>query len=316
MNRDQEQSTTNLDRFFQAAHESAKVIGTYLYPYCIFGEPDWNDPYSAIEIIAKMQVNSSEVLITRNGGLFVQPATTLTDELEPKLIFQEMIAHEFNRIICELALHGIVSEPATPAHISQGALVDNHALIISAGGGREMYLERTLMPSIHLHKNLWQISKMQSVDVLNKVTKQQMSSQLEDISDNLPTFVASAYSLFSRHAYSEALLDSWIVVEQIIDWLWKEYLANINDRPRKDRLSDTRTYSASVRIETLFTTNKIPLSLYEIIHTARKHRNELAHRAKINLDMAQDSLSAMKQVIEFTCQTTVEPPLANVGVTW
>jgi hypothetical protein len=306
--------------------DSERVIGIYLHPYRIFSDPDWNDPYSATEVITKVKVESKEVLITRNGGLFIQPPSALSDGLklnaEPgkdfqaKLEFQDKSAHIINRVICDFALHGIVSEPATPVHISLGRLIDNHALITSAGGGREIYLERTIIPSMQLLQGTWRLNPVHSIDVVNVITKQKLSSQLASISESLPTLVASAYSLFSRSQNSEALIDSWIVIEQVIDWLWKNYLGTIAECSRKDRLSDTRTYSAAVRIETLHTTAKIPLPIYEAANAARQHRNNLAHRAKINQGMAMESMFAMKQVIEFICNTTVEPPLTNVGVTW
>ena len=233
---------SDLNKLYAPGSEGERVIGTYLYPYRIFGEPDWNNPYSATEVIAKVKVDSDEVLITHNGGLFIQPPSTLSDGLKPdaepgkdlqeKLAFQEKSAYTFNQIICEFALTGIVSEPATPVHISRGVLIDNHALIMSAGGGREIYLERTIIPSLQLLQGTWLTHPIHSTDVITAVAKQEVSSQLGLISDNLPTFVASAYSLFSNHQNSEALIDSWIVIEQIIDWLWKDYLSQIKERPR------------------------------------------------------------------------------------
>jgi hypothetical protein len=317
---------SNLDKFYRPDIKSETVIGTYLHPYCILGDPVWSDPYSVTEVIKKIKVESIELLITRNGGLFVRVPASLKDGFkddkerinifQDKIEFQDHFAHAVNRIICEFALFGIVSEPVTPVHIARGFLKDNHALITSAAGGREIFLERTLGPSMQLQQGTWLTHPVRSIDIVNNIAKQKLSKQLALISDNLPMFVASAYSLFSRNQISEALIDSWIALEQVIDWLWKEHLGIIIDSTRKKRLSDSRTYSAGVRIELLYTADKIPFSLYESANIARQHRNNLAHRAKINNNMATDCMLAMKQVVEFICKTTVDPPQANSVVAW
>jgi hypothetical protein len=317
---------SDLNKFYSPPIDAERVIGTYLYPYVLLSTPDWNDPYSATEIIADVIVRSDQILITRNGGLFVRPPANLSDglklgqsseqDLRAKLEFQEFFAHSASRIICDLALHGIVSEPATPVHISRGTLIDNHALITSAGGGREIYLERTMGPSLQLLQGTWRTHHIHNMDLVNSAIQQEFSSKLAGISDNLPTFIASAYSLFSQYQSSEALLDGWIVIEQIIDWLWRDHVGAIVDVSRKDRLLDSRTYSAAIRIEVLYTAGKLPPEIYQAATIARQHRNQLAHRAKINNRMATECLMAMKDLIEFVCQAKVEPPIGNAGVTW
>jgi len=307
-----------LDKFFKRPESyGERVIGTYLYPYRLFGEPNWDHPYSATKVIARAKVGTDEVLITCNGGLFLLPPAS-TKSLRDKLAFEEKAANVFNRPICEFALSGIVSAPATPVHISAGRLINGHALITSAGGGREMYLERTMQPSLQLldERGIWRMHPLHSLDVVDKVANLRCTSLLVEVSDNLPTFVAGAYSLFSQRQAGEALMDSWIVIEQIIDSLWADFLKRITGNSRKERLPDRRIYTSAVRIELLYTVGILPLPLYEALNIARDHRNKLAHRAKISLTMSKECLMAMKQMIEFLCKTSVEPPLANLGVNW
>lgn len=307
---------SELDKFFrwhEYPHE--RVIGTYLYPYRLFGEPEWDNPYSATKVITRAEVGTDEVLITCNGGLFLLPPAGIKD-LRDKLIFEEKAANIFNRLICEFALSGIVSEPATPAHISAGTLINDHALITSAGGGREIYFEKTIAPSMQLLQGTWLTHPLHSLDMVKAVAKQECASLLVELSNNLPTLVAGAYSFLSQRQLSEAIMDSWIVIEQIIDSLWANYLVRITDNSRKERLSDERTYTAAVQIEVLYTAGTLPPSLYQALNIARKHRNDLAHRAKITLRMATECLTAMKQMIEFFCKKSVEPPLAFEGVNW
>ena len=318
---------SELDKFYNSTFAGERVIGTYLYPYRIFDRVDWSDPYSATAIVARINLESDEILVTCTGGLFIQPPAHLSDlltnaitepgkDLQAKLAFEEKTADVFNRIICELALNGIVSEPTTPVHISRGEMIDEHILITSASGGREMYLERTLTPSLQLHLGTWRTNQLCSFEVVNAAIGQECTSRLNQISSSLPTLVAGAYFMFSRRQLSEALVDGWIVIEQIIVGLWTNYTSSIIAKSRRERLLDSRTYSVGVRIETLYTIDVISEPLYTALNAARKHRNELAHRAKINLAMATEVLDAMKQTIEFFCKASIAMPLANVGVNW
>jgi hypothetical protein len=145
-----------------------RVIDTYLYPYRLFMPVDFADRYASIEVIGRVPAGDQEVMVTRNGGLFVQPPIDLPDSsphieyfeeqgriFSRKVAFEAKAAISFNPLICELALLGFVSEPASTVHISLGKLVDDHALIGSGSGGREMYLERTIDRSEELLSGRW-----------------------------------------------------------------------------------------------------------------------------------------------------------------
>ena len=322
---------SQLSKFFFSASGGERVIGTYLYPYVLFIEhieQIHSDPYFATEVFERTIIGENEILFTRNGGLFVRPplslsdpyrdqsAVTLTNDFKAKLSFQEKAATCFNRIICEFAFLGIVSEAATPVHISYGQLINAHALITSGGGGREMYLERTSYPSKLLLKDDWRTHRMFPTAQATKVMKQDCTRTLVKISEELPALIVGAYSLFSQRQLSESLIDSWIVCEQAINHLWKNYLSTIKDTSRIKRLNDSRTYSASVRTEILHSIGKIPTPIYEELNKARKNRNDLAHGAKTTLSAATICLNTMKLIIEFLCQKTVEPPQTSVGVNW
>lgn len=316
----------DLNDFYGDEVAAGRVIGTYIYPYCLLSMPDWEDPFSATEVIQRVNITNEEILITRNGGLFIKPPEELSDinrpdadpgqDLQAKLEFEERAAKLFNLVICEYAFHEVISEPTTPVHISTGKLIDDHALIISASGARELYLERTLNPSMNLLQGTWRMHRIHDPQVTSSVANLASSSKLSDISENLPALTAGAYSLFSRRQLSEALIDAWIVSEQIVDWQWDDYLSQLSDSERRRRLCDTRTYTASIRIEILHTVGVFNNDLYTDLTKARKHRNDLAHRAKINIDMATETLMAMKYAIDFLCGTQIATPLTSTGVNW
>jgi hypothetical protein len=309
-----------LERFL-GPEQAEVVIGTYLYPYHYFGMVDLADLSSATAVVATIPVASEEIMITCNGGLFARPPEQLKHfsphDVLAKLRFEQVLCNAFNQILCELALHGLVSEPASPVHLSVGKFIEGHALIISGKGGRELYTERTMAPGLQLITGRPPIEHMvPRTAILDKAAALRSTSKLSDISETLPTLVAGAYSLLSRSLLSEALIDSWIVVEQLIDWLWTNYLKSLMNKKRKERLADSKTYTAAVRTEVLGSIGTLPLPLCEEIHQARKHRNELAHRARIDVAMATETAAAMQRVIEFVCDTRVEPPLVSQGVNW
>jgi len=320
---------SGLDAFFQDRTQGERVIGTYLHPLGLFGEPDWKESYSCTEVIRRVRIDSCEVLITRMGGLFVQPPEELSDlyrgcdtpelsvsDLDAKLAFEETTADVLNLLICELALVGIVSEPASPVHINYGRLIDNHALVVAGSGAREMYLERSIGPSLALLANHWIGWPVHGESLLDEVAGLARTRILAAMSATLPSLVAGAYYNYSRRQPAEALMDAWIVAEQILDSMWTEYVSGLEGAKRKTRLEDSRTYSASVRIEVLRTAGVTDEDMYEDLHQARKARNDLAHRALIDKEAALQGMCAMRRLIKLVCGSSVAHSDASHGVNW
>lgn len=357
---------------FNTARQGERLIGVYLYPYRFFGNPDWNDPHSATEVVATMQVDVHEILITRNGGLFLRTPRRFKDTFRDdwneiadyvpasdradKFAFEEEAAAAFNRLVCELALLGIITEPATPAHISKADLIDNHALVTAASGSerteepmlqliRGAYLiwsdraylqgrpstprERRTdlqrieflqaeqqMKGVYEVRGTWRSQPQHDMQTLVVACQQERTAVLAEISRLLPTMVAGAYFLASRGQLSEALIDAWVAVEQMIDYLWDGYLRIHSDSDRKSRLKDTRTYTTAVRTEVLQTAGIIDDALYNQLNKARKHRNDLAHRAKVSLPALEDCLQALKTMLELVCERPVKPAAVTTTINW
>lgn len=321
-----------LDRFSKPLESlDERVIGTHLRPHRLFPPLDFDDPFSATEVIGKAQANGRVVLATRNGGLFMRTPTDLPNvlttppedlaenfgrESQAKVAFEEEAVACFNLVICELALLGVVSEPATPAHVSVGKMVDDHAAIVSAVGGRELYPDRTVQPFMELARgNLVGFGQFIESDILMRALLLERATALADMSKYLPTLVAGAYSLFSQRQIGEALADAWFASEQMLDYMWRQYVSSVPGQ-RRSRLEDTRTYTAAVRTEVLHTAGRLDSATYEALNSARQKRNAFAHRARVDLSAAQVCLDTMKAMIELLCATSVEPPLANTGLNW
>ncbi len=316
---------SGLDQFFKS-RVGARLIGTYFYPLYHFGSPDPNEPYGATEVITHLNVGSHVILMTRMSGLFVLPPANLSnpyvgtpdaapaDDLEAKLLFENEAAEAFNRVICEFCLSGVVSQPTSPVHISYAQLFDGHALITGGSGGREFYGERSVRPAGDLLNHHWLSWPLRGEDVVHQATSLSRASRLADISHSIPEFVAGAYSLYSQRQASEALVDSWVVCEQLLNYLWDRFCERLDNSPRRRRLKDAR--SVNLRLEVLQTAGSIPESLAEALHAARRRRNRLMHHASTGIEAARKGLEAMKMALEHVLGEEVAEPSVSTGVNW
>lgn len=312
--------------FFKPEVKKQLLIGTYLFPYVLFDGFDYDDPFSAIEIIEEVFVDNEKILITRNGGLFVKPNEDFSDalisqsftenDINEKLQFEDKFVKYANRVVCEFCVSEIVTEPVTQVHVSRASLIDNHALITQGSGGRESYYYRTVDPYNQVLTGKWITNRIVPIEKLSKVSKLSCTSRLLNVSSALPDFIASAYYNFSTQNLSESMLSSWIVVEQIIDYLWGEYVRELQNSKREKRLRDTRTYSSAVRIEVLFMSGELSNQEYEMFQKARKSRNDLAHRALISHDCAYEGMNAMKLAIEHVVNAVIAEPATSRGISW
>lgn len=83
----------------------------------------------------------------------------------------------------------------------------------------------------------------------------------------------------------EAVTLAWGVCEQLLSLLWDQLIADQIGRSkmpssRKNRLESSRDYSASVIIEILEIDGRLDFETYQLLETARKSRNDWAHKMK------------------------------------
>jgi hypothetical protein len=87
---------------------------------------------------------------------------------------------------------------------------------------------------------------------------------------------------FARRDWGTSLSNLWIAIEQITSALWVRHVVEPTCRTdtskaRRNQLADTRTWTASARLELLCQKGLIPQDLFEALSKARKARNELSH---------------------------------------
>ena len=292
------------------------LIGCYIYPLRFFGFPDPNDREAAAEIIKEIQVDEHLVHVTRGGGLFVVRPARLTSFQELSA-FDEGVARSLNRLICEFTLAvSLVSDPVTPVHFGLFDLRGRKASFTSAGGSGVSYYERSIGATLILHTSNWWV-QWQSVNpsMLDQVAPLSITEKLSILPNSSFAFIAGAYSFYSRGQMAEAIVDAFVVIEQIIDRYWKQHIADLSPSPeRRDRLRNTTIYGASTRTEILETIGVFDPDLSKHFHQARRHRNNVVHEASIGSESAVETMNALKVGLELLCDVTVATPHHSIRV--
>jgi hypothetical protein len=286
-------------------------IGTYLYPLLFLAPPDSHGKSSGTEIIDTIASHEGEIVVTRMGGLFtpIPPAllgrvwTTehhlVWNHLQAQLDFEQSTCRVFNLLACELCTWGRVVEPASPAFLAIGQISNGKLDVQQFEGAEVPYFDRILYPAAaRRDDDVFLVASLRTdPDVLGKSRSLATAKMLAEVSPSLPTFVAAAYSLYSQHRFAEAIIDAWIVCEQMIDGIWERFRKGINGRARQKRLDDNRTFSMAVRLELLFSEGLLREAQYEAFQVARKHRNDLAHRARIGAFAARETVNCLRMLL-------------------
>jgi hypothetical protein len=292
------------------------MFGTHMSPPRFFGIQEEGHEENAFRIDAVADTGISTVSITRCGGLFVPiPDASLGADQAARVSFVEAASHAINLVLCEFAFAGQVSVPASPVQMSAARRVHDYVVITIATGGREMYEDRTLGPLAAVDSGRWYWWPRVDAGILRACSPLDRARELEAISSALPELIVGAYSNFSRHHPAEAIVDGWVVIEQLLDELWERHRGQSIEPGRRSALGD-RTYTAAVRVEVLLAARLLPPDLYGPLTAARSKRNALAHRGEASIDGAQLVLDAMRTYIEWRLGTTVAPPEVMRGVTW
>lgn len=122
--------------------------------------------------------------------------------------------------------------------------------------------------------------------------------------------------------FSESLVLSWTICENMIDILWKRMIDDIassgEDRMTKNRsrnLRDSSAFTASVRIEILELANQLPIEHAEDLNNVRRARNKWLHElANVDEKICLDATTICAHLISYVfrlkiCGTNV----CNVG---
>jgi hypothetical protein len=280
--------------------------GAHMHPLRFFAVERSIDPNDYLEVLEVVEVDRTNVAITRGGGLFVRDRGQY--ETHDSLV---RLAACLNLLLCELTLRGVVSEPVTAIDIHDARLIGRHAAIV---GGWGNHAARTFGPlwllssrprnlgegystgsATYWPPNCYWFTKNPAV--LDDIAGLRGATQLHEISPSLPALLVAAHYHAARHNLAEIILSSWVITEQVLSSLWDKYVGTLQDRDRRALLADTRTFGAGVRAEVLLTAGVLSEDIYSTVQRARKIRNDMAHRAKLGTKKAGHSLTAMHDIL-------------------
>jgi hypothetical protein len=284
------------------------VRGTYLYPLKLLDVDELpTDPNDYLEVIRVIPVTGVDVAITRGGGLFVRDRGQYST---PQAI--DALVNILNILTCEFTLAGLVSQPVTDIDVQSGKLIGQH---ISITGGWGSFGDRTWGPYALLCMTPRDMSAPYRTTanpywppyfywtahspkgIVAAVEKLENAPLLSAVAPALPSLVAAAAFHAARHNLSETIINSWVVVELILYQRWIDHLTSLSDSARRRRLKDTRTYSAGVQAEVLLAAGLIQDNTYGKVQSARKTRNDFAHRGDASADGAAQCMEAMRAML-------------------
>jgi len=216
------------------------------------------------------------LVIGRDGALALPPL----DELRNP----QAAVETFNRYLAALLLGGVYCEAITPDGLDLGSIID-WTYIRSQRPG-------LAAPNrFHEHVRRSQASPLEAIALSHprRVTvaalDEAMRAGLRMLAA-VPT-VRGEYLLkgttgLARLDWGAALANLWIIVEQLVAFLWERHvvtptLAADRSKTRRSQLADTRTWTASARIEMLVQKEAIGLVTAKALAVARKARNDLHH---------------------------------------
>jgi hypothetical protein len=215
-----------------------------------------------------------------------------------KITYQKLL----NTFLGKLLFGGIFCEALTPEDISLGELTkEGYYRYISSpkGSGARIHhllqeLEATPYEAIKLYNP--QIIQFEEMKEAYK-KGDEFFSDFPNISIDL---LLRGISFLIKWEWSEAIIFIWTSIEQVIDKIWKkEFVQKSNIRgvikKRKKFLEDTRTWTASARIEMFYQKELIDTNTYQLINNIRKARNDFIHGGVMPSE--HDALDGLKALL-------------------
>lgn len=237
-----------------------------------------------------------DYIICGDGALAINCENTLFSSNDLLLLY--------NDFLCKLLIGGLYVEAVNNRDITTGSLHGKN-MIWPVNFGESM------CSNMHARLRMKLANNMESIFLDGACANAKNLNELSEIFNKgrnaiEPIFNLSTYYLISgvtemmHNNWSSAVSSLWIVIEQIIDFLWLNvFLADETRNPDipsriKSLQQDNRTYSASVKQEILYQVGIISKEIYSSIYCVRKARNKLVHEGKMVSE--EDALSLYNAV--------------------
>lgn len=207
-----------------------------------------------------------------------------------------------NTFLGKLLFGGFYCDALTPEDISLGELTkEGYYRYISSpkgSGARIHHLLQELEATPYEAIKLYNPSIIQFKEIKDAYKKgDEFFSDFPNLSIDL---LLKGISFLTKWEWSEAIIFIWTSIEQVIDKIWeKEYVQKRNVKGviknRKQFLSDTRTWTASARIEMFYQKEFIDTNTYQFINNIRKARNDFIHGGEVPTQ--NDALDGLKALL-------------------
>lgn len=216
------------------------------------------------------------LVIGRDGALALPPLDTLRNA--------QAAVETYNRYLAALLLGGVYCEAITTDGLDLGSIL-NWQYIRSHRPG-------VAAPNrFHNHIRQSRASALDAIELLQprRITFPELDVAIRTgfrMLAALPTvrseFLLKGTTGLARLDWGSALANLWIVVEQLLAMLWERHVVTPtleadSSKVRRNQLADTRTWTASARIEMLVQKKVIDLDAAKSLGVARKARNDLHH---------------------------------------
>nr|WP_137116137.1 hypothetical protein [Azospirillum argentinense] len=216
------------------------------------------------------------LVVGRDGALALPPI----DDLRSTQAAVEFI----NRCLAGLLLGGIYCEAINPDALDVGSIIDWAYIRVHKSGP-------AAANRFHKHVRHLQAAPLEAIALVQPrqigldELRTAMGAGLKIL--NAVPLMRGEYLLkgttgLARLDWGSALANLWIVVEQLVADLWERKVVEPTletdpSKSRRSQLMDTRSWTASARIEMLFQKALIDLDTVHALGKARRARNSLHH---------------------------------------
>ncbi|MCF3630494.1 hypothetical protein RJ527_04505 [Thalassospiraceae bacterium LMO-SO8] len=253
------------------------------------------------------------LVLARDGALALPPIKDLWPD--------QAAVEFFNRCLAGLLIGGIYCEAITPDGLDTGSIIDWRYVRSHKSGPAApnrfheqiRYGHASTLEAIALHR-----PRTISMTILTAAMKTGLDV-LGRVSSMRGEYLLKGATGIARRDWGAALANLWIVAEQLTSELWSREVVNptLSEDPsksRRDQLGDTRTWTASARIELLFQKRLLTLDTFKALSVARKARNDLSHEGKHPSE--DDARSAYEGVCGLlsVALTGERPPLLDLDL--
>lgn len=229
------------------------------------------------------------LVLARDGALALPPVDGLRS--------QEEAVEFFNRCLAGLLIGGIYCEAITPDGIDRGSIIDwqylrSHTFGQAAPNRFHEQIrhgQASPMEAIALHRpRVVAMSDLTSAMTLGLKVLRRVGTLRGE-------YLLKGVTGIARRDWGSGLANLWIAIEQLTSALWQRNVVDptlLEDpsKSRRNQLGDTRTWTASARLEMLYQKGVLSQANFVQLSAARKARNDLSHEG--NHPSQSDAMSA------------------------